>query len=238
MTSATNLKDLEDSLKELPNELNQNLTMMLDLGSKSKELMTGIDKMADNYMLNFKKNSAEENKKNMENIQQKFDAAKELSDDKVQLSIQTYELVDKHIRILDSEIAKFEAQMKLNAEIRDTVINATRNLQQQRGIKSRSAPFSVSTVADRPKPINSVANVVNRSSHTDTGVVNLADADMPIDPNEPKFCLCNQVSFGEMIGCDDPDCVIEWFHFACVNLTTKPKGKWICPKCTKDKKKK
>ena len=49
--------------------------------------------------------------------------------------------------------------------------------------------------------------------------------DMPVDPNEPTYCLCHQVSYGEMIGCDNPDCSIEWFHFACVGLTTKPRGK-------------
>ncbi|XP_019714862.1 inhibitor of growth protein 5-like [Hippocampus comes] len=62
--------------------------------------------------------------------------------------------------------------------------------------------------------------------------------DMPVDPNEPTYCLCHQVSYGEMIGCDNPDCPIEWFHFACVDLATKPKGKWFCPRCTQDKKKK
>ena len=29
--------------------------------------------------------------------------------------------------------------------------------------------------------------------------------DMPVDPNEPTYCLCHQVSYGEMIGCDNPD---------------------------------
>ena len=29
--------------------------------------------------------------------------------------------------------------------------------------------------------------------------------DMPVDPNEPTYCLCHQVSFGEMIGCDNTD---------------------------------
>ncbi len=31
------------------------------------------------------------------------------------------------------------------------------------------------------------------------------DIDMPIDPNEPTYCICNRVSFGEMVGCDNPD---------------------------------
>ena len=29
--------------------------------------------------------------------------------------------------------------------------------------------------------------------------------DMPVDPNEPTYCLCHQVSYGEMIGCDNAD---------------------------------
>lgn len=52
------------------------------------------------------------------------------------------------------------------------------------------------------------------------------------DPNEPRYCLCNQVSYGEMVGCDNNDCPIEWFHYGCVGLAQAPKGKWYCPQCT------
>jgi hypothetical protein len=38
-----------------------------------------------------------------------------------------------------------------------------------------------------------------------------------------------------MIGCDNARCPIEWFHFACVHLTNKPKGKWYCPQCRGDR---
>lgn len=31
--------------------------------------------------------------------------------------------------------------------------------------------------------------------------------DMPVDPNEPTYCLCHQVSYGEMIGCDNPEVI-------------------------------
>ncbi len=48
----------------------------------------------------------------MENIQAMFAKAKNFGDDKVAIAIQTYELVDKHIRRLDSDLAKFEAEMK------------------------------------------------------------------------------------------------------------------------------
>lgn len=55
--------------------------------------------------------------------------------------------------------------------------------------------------------------------------------DEPIDPNEPVYCYCKQVSYGDMVGCDYPDCAIEWFHYSCVGLLAPPKGKWYCKEC-------
>ena len=52
---------------------------------------------------------------------------------------------------------------------------------------------------------------------------------------ESEMLCFFQVSYGEMIGCDNQDCPIEWFHFGCLDITTKPKGKWYCPKCRGDK---
>lgn len=46
------------------------------------------------------------------------------------------------------------------------------------------------------------------------------------------YCLCQQVSYGSMVGCDDKDCPFEWFHWGCVGLTEEPKGKWYCPSCS------
>uniref|UniRef100_A0A1L8DWY5 Inhibitor of growth protein n=1 Tax=Nyssomyia neivai TaxID=330878 RepID=A0A1L8DWY5_9DIPT len=60
-------------------------------------------------------------------------------------------------------------------------------------------------------------------------------AEEPIDPDEPTYCLCDQISFGEMILCDNDLCPIEWFHFSCVSLMSKPKGKWYCPNCRGDR---
>ncbi|GFZ10696.1 RING/FYVE/PHD zinc finger superfamily protein [Actinidia rufa] len=57
------------------------------------------------------------------------------------------------------------------------------------------------------------------------------DLDLPVDPNEPTYCFCNQVSYGEMVACDNPDCKIEWFHYGCVGLKEQPKGKWYCSEC-------
>ncbi|KAI8634740.1 hypothetical protein F5Y19DRAFT_409867 [Xylariaceae sp. FL1651] len=55
-----------------------------------------------------------------------------------------------------------------------------------------------------------------------------------IDPDEPRYCLCNRVSFGTMIQCDNVDnCEKEWFHLECVGLSEIPARttKWYCPQC-------
>lgn len=44
--------------------------------------------------------------------------------------------------------------------------------------------------------------------------------------DETTYCICQQISYGEMIFCENDTCPIEWFHFSCVDLTAKPKGRW------------
>jgi len=66
---------------------------MRDLDSRAQEEMCNIDKMADDYLSNINNYSGDTKKEKMTDIQLQFNKAKEYSDDKVQLSIQTYELV-------------------------------------------------------------------------------------------------------------------------------------------------
>lgn len=54
---------------------------------------------------------------------------------------------------------------------------------------------------------------------------------------EPVYCYCNQVSYGEMVGCDGDDCKREWFHLPCTGLATLPRGKWYCDECDLRRKK-
>lgn len=39
---------------------------------------------------------------------------------------------------------------------------------------------------------------------------------------EPRYCYCGDVSYGEMVGCDADDCSREWFHLSCVGLSRAP----------------
>lgn len=95
---------------------------MRELDTRAQTLMQQIDEKANDMMkatISAKENLSEEDKKaKLKQIQELFTKAKEYGDDKVQLAIQTYELVDKHIRRLDSDLARFEG------EIQDKTITA------------------------------------------------------------------------------------------------------------------
>jgi len=64
------------------------------------------------------------------------------------------------------------------------------------------------------KPVDN-GKVVHRKKADQSGTapsdarILTVDIDMPIDPNEPTYCICNRVSFGEMVGCDNPDCELN-----------------------------
>jgi len=71
----------------------------------------------------------------------------------------------------------------------------------------------------------------NSGNNGNNKKLKLNEAATIMTDNEPTYCLCSQISYGSMILCDNKGCEIKWFHFNCVNLTTKPKGKWYCPPC-------
>lgn len=49
----------------------------------------------------------------------------------------------------------------------------------------------------------------------------MSNSDLPIDPNEPVYCYCQQVSFGEMIACENEQ-VFNLFVLY-ITLLTRPK---------------
>jgi len=79
-------------LDNLPAELQQNLTLMREIDSRTQKVIGDIGKQTDDYFKS-KAYLTDKNKKKMNRIQSQFDEAKAYSDDKVQLAVQTYALV-------------------------------------------------------------------------------------------------------------------------------------------------
>eukprot|EP00250_Pteridium_aquilinum_P012017 c20456_g1_i2 orf=457-1257(-) len=139
---------------------------------------------------------------------------KEVAEQKVKLATQTYEKVDGHVRRLDKYLKKFDQELR----------------RESNELKGESTAFE-------PRLNESGAIVkegdvkANRKKRQVVEKLVSEDLDLPIDPNEPTYCYCQNVSFGKMIACDNENCKIEWFHFQCVGIKDQPKGKWYCPDC-------
>jgi hypothetical protein len=50
---------------------------------------------------------------------------------------------------------------------------------------------------------------------------NADNPDWTYDPNEPRYCICNQVSYGDMVACDNEDVSIV-FHIRTPAGTVTP----------------
>ncbi|KAI0404306.1 inhibitor of growth proteins N-terminal histone-binding-domain-containing protein [Xylaria palmicola] len=55
------------------------------------------------------------------------------------------------------------------------------------------------------------------------------------DEEGKRYCLCQAVSYGDMVACDNPSCPFEWFHWSCVGLKSEPEGRWYCPACSAER---
>uniref|UniRef100_A0A0K2VH69 Inhibitor of growth protein n=2 Tax=Lepeophtheirus salmonis TaxID=72036 RepID=A0A0K2VH69_LEPSM len=261
MFSNLYLEHYLESLETLPEELKRNFTLMYELDVKNKSILDNLDAASDEYLRKVRELSPERRKIEMEKIQHMFKKSKEHGDEKVKIAIKTYELVDKHIRRLDSDLAKFESEIKEKGrlsqsedeedeeELDDKPLHKNSKLNKKNVSKHKKNNDSKKIQKDynsqNKRNKESKEDLKKKKSKNPNLVPKKDDSllsdiskgpqevlDMPVDPNEPTYCTCHQVSYGEMIGCDNVDCPIEWFHFGCMGLNTKPKGRWYCPLCS------
>jgi len=166
-----------------------------------------------------KTSSAEKEKleKELKKIDEKYQLVLQKADEKVAIAIQTYDTVDKCVKYLNEKMELFEAQLR--AEIMQENSRKQQMDLMESSRKKRSRPSSRQS-SDNKIPVSNYM--------APQGFIE----EVAIDPNEPRYCICNRVSSGNMVGCDNDYCEGgEWFHFECVGLTEQPKGKWYCPQC-------
>ncbi|XP_063998119.1 inhibitor of growth protein 3 isoform X2 [Pogoniulus pusillus] len=370
------LEDYLEMIEQLPMDLRDRFTEMREMDLQVQNAMDQLEQRVNEFFMNAKKNKPEWREEQMTSIKKDYYKALEDADEKVQLANQIYDLVDRHLRKLDQELAKFKMELEAdNAGITEILerrsleldtpsqpvnnhhahshtpvekrkhnpsshhsttdhvpekkfkseallstltsdaskentpgsgagaitmaaaqaVQATAQMKEGRRTSSLKASYeafknndfqlgrefslsrdstgysssalastltqtlSSSTTDSRSgrksKSNNKSSSQQSSSSSSSsslsscssssalaqelsqqTAVIPESDSnsqvDWTYDPNEPRYCICNQVSYGEMVGCDNQDCPIEWFHYGCVGLTEAPKGKWYCPQCT------
>lgn len=128
-------------------------------------------------------------------------------------------------------------QNVIQAVERESSLNNPKRHKKKLGGSGMLGGLSIGGGNAGPPPIPSLQNAesdIPAITINENGLVveQTAEGEWTYDPNEPRYCTCNQVSYGEMVACDNEECPYEWFHYPCVGITSSPKGKWYCPQCT------
>ncbi|KAI5858302.1 hypothetical protein GGS23DRAFT_334325 [Durotheca rogersii] len=101
--------------------------------------------------------------------------------------------------------------------------------------RSRSSRTTTTTTtnAKRSHKKGAAQQVAARVADEDANSSVQGDDEGDADADEPLYCYCNGVSYGEMVACDAEDCEREWFHLDCVGLKAAPPSnmKWYCDNC-------
>ncbi|GAB4851408.1 PHD finger protein ing1 [Ancistrocladus abbreviatus] len=227
--------EFQANIELLPNILQKKYALLRDLDRSLREILLQNEQRCEQEIEDIKRGVKSGNiMPDPSHIRFSDDALDEqkhsirIADEKVALAVQAYDLVDAHIQQLDQYLRNSEEELRREREASATGLpdpNADNNAKSGRGSENgrggrKKTRLAAAAAAASTAPANPTS----------------MDLDLPVDPNEPTYCVCNQVSFGEMVACDNPDCRIEWFHFGCVGLKEKPKGKWYCPDCAELKK--
>lgn len=238
----TYVEDYLECIESLPLEIQRTVTLLREIDTKYRETLKEID---DVYEKHLNENDPHHKKRLLQQLQRALIVTQELGDDKIQLVTQVFELVENRTKQIDALCKGFfdpdesEKPTEKAKPDSNTAERSTRRPRRHRNSESRDMCHMVNgtdDLDDQPKEKKPKSSKKKkRTKHKQERDV--SPIPFAIDPNEPTYCLCNQVSYGEMIGCDNEECSIEWFHFSCVGLTYKPKGKWYCPDCRGDNEK-
>lgn len=247
-----------NNLPHLSMDLQRNVSLMRDLDIRAQRQMYLADAMANQIFETITKSTDNDDALKTPNMNQKmvrmrkyYNLAHSYSEHKIRIARESYDLVDKYIRQLDVNLDKFRLDIEksftdkskpVSKDFLQHGVNRNRynrssqeieELKQEDNIENKRQRLNSADDNETEVMVENGSKVKAEAEAAAAAEDGVTKIEMVVNPNEPTYCLCNQVSFGEMIACDNENCPIEWFHFACVSLTNKsPIGsKWFCPNC-------
>lgn len=150
-------------------------------------------------------------------IQADFARAMKYQDEKCQLAEKGLDLIERHLKRLDADMKRLQNEGLLVMDVP--------------GRDASTAAVPVSAIGPRggtPRPVKrqkQMERIISSSApSSDNEEDEAADTQL--------YCFCQQVSYGDMVACDDANCRYEWFHYGCVGLKAPPSGRWYCSECS------
>ncbi|CAG5115093.1 unnamed protein product [Candidula unifasciata] len=234
--SATYLSDYLDTAETLPDELQRNISQMRELHVKNRAILKEINSMNNTAM---KESGSSKNV--CRALQRALVHCQEIGDERIALVQLITDLIENRSRQLEQDKEHLDPRSTKEPEPEVIIVPVKKEAK----VEQQEKPEKVITFKRQRRQKNDVAEeevkpeekekVPKKKKKRKVGKKDGNPPEVQVDPDEPVYCSCKSVSYGEMIGCDNEKCAIEWYHFGCVGLRTKPKGKWYCSECRGDK---
>ncbi|ORX64335.1 hypothetical protein BCR32DRAFT_251158 [Anaeromyces robustus] len=159
------------------------------------------------------------------NVRKEMKMTQSLADEKVEISEKTLKLIGLHIKRLKETLSKIQSNNPTTSNTETKTSVATPKTEETKSTDRKNNSFVKTSVSRKRRKIENS----DTTNNTTTTTTNNKEVNAN---NEPLYCICRQISYGNMIACDNQkNCPHEWFHYECVGLVEPPKGSWYCPDC-------
>uniref|UniRef100_A0A8C7PMB2 Inhibitor of growth protein N-terminal histone-binding domain-containing protein n=1 Tax=Oncorhynchus mykiss TaxID=8022 RepID=A0A8C7PMB2_ONCMY len=233
------VEDYLECVESMPLDIQRNVSLLREIDSKYQEVLKEVDDVYERYQ---GEQDAAQRKRLQIQLQRALISSQELGDEKIHVVTQMTELVENRSRQMDSlclqepsETSERVVTERRSSSVQEAAVStpaersSARRPRRQRNSESRDSNHASGNgaVMDDPadelplQPREKRSKSAKKKKRKAKQERDASPVEFTIDPNEPTYCLCEQVSYGEMIGCDNDACPIEWF----------------CPKCRGDNEK-
>ncbi|CEI92840.1 hypothetical protein RMCBS344292_07089 [Rhizopus microsporus] len=229
MDSLLYIDDYLDVIEALQLDLQKNFTLLKEMDGYAQESVVSTAQMAIDLIDNIDRFEADVR---FEKLQQLIDLLTETSkrtSEKATLAKVTVEAVEKHCNRLDANLVKFEetntsgnihivslpgltpSSKSLVAKLSASKDPLNQDVLEKRELAAKKRRKEDVRLKANSSSSNNNNNNNNNNSKSKTWPrrkntkLKSSDMDMSVDPNEPLYCYCQQVSYGEMVACDNAD---------------------------------
>lgn len=129
--------------------------------------------------------------------------------------------------LIDEQLQFLNNRKEFLSELKDIKKITDKNLLKQISLHNSSID-NIDDIQQNKKLTIKISLKKNKSKNIQTAIDKKAEY---AKNDNTRYCFCNDVSYGDMIACDNDLCKREWFHYGCIpNFNPKAfkNMKWFC----------
>uniref|UniRef100_A0A182QUN4 Inhibitor of growth protein N-terminal histone-binding domain-containing protein n=1 Tax=Anopheles farauti TaxID=69004 RepID=A0A182QUN4_9DIPT len=249
-------EDYLEMIEPLPQELRDRFTELREMDLSVQNHKDALDKRARALFQRCGRGeiSTSMADKEFESIRTNYYQLLENSDEKIQLAAQMYDLMERYLRRLDTELFKFKSELeadhngitevleKRSLELDTKTTNGGMNQKENRFYDSQNAHGSGSSHARSSRSARRYKVKADKRRSNVAASVSLGAVEKRTgagsSTSRHNSAVCVPANASPVVAGVVPEaatvatCPFEWFHYPCVNISSSPKGKWYCPQCS------